>query len=58
MIDSMFDVLTWSLEWAPAVVRIPIFILTSLLALMVVIKLASAILSIISAVLSFLTSWL
>lgn len=53
----MFDVLNWSLEWAPAVVRVPVIVLTSLLALMVVVKLASAILSIISAVLSFITDW-
>ena len=53
----MLEALNMSLEWLPLVLQAPIMALLAGLFLMVCIKLVSAFLSVLSAILSFLTSW-
>lgn len=53
----MLDVLWMSLDWLPVVLQAPITALLAGLFLMVCIKLVSVFLSLLSAILSFITSW-
>lgn len=50
----MFAVFQASIDWIPFVLKLPILAIVSALSLMVLVKIASAVLSIISAVLGFL----
>ena len=54
----MFGVLTASIEWMPLILRLPLLALVALLFLIVLVKLVTAVLNIISAVLSFIIGWL
>ena len=54
----MFAVFKASIDWIPFVLKLPILAIVAALSLMVLVKIVSAILSIIGSVLSFITSWL
>lgn len=54
----MFAVFRASIDWIPFVLQLPLLAVVAALALVVLVKIVSAILSIFGAVLSFITSWL
>ena len=53
----MLSVLRSCLMWLPPVLYIPVYALLTVLSIVVLVKLVGAVMEIISAILSFITSW-
>lgn len=53
----MLSILWMALDWLPVILQAPLTALIAGLLLMVCIKLVSTFLSVLSAILSFITSW-
>lgn len=49
----MFDVFYWSIDWLPAILRIPLQALAVIMTVVIIIKLVQGIMSIISAIIGF-----